>query len=530
MNKKIKMTKVLLTVLLICIMSACGKDAKVDENKLEETTIKDNGSLDTSNKNNEEDVTEKVILPKFDYYYEGSKKAATTNFDKVDKILDTDYVYSTLKYTPKMFYGIYKLPDEMLTQYMQEMDYMEYDDGKKVNNIAKIPYGIAAGQENWNHIITYIPNYNWARLYFYTEVGNLIEVYGAYTVTEKTITFTPLKSYSYDSEKKKISYSLSEECWIYDFSFKGNTLTLSQNGKSVAMQVKTYGDGAITKNSCYLEEDSERLKDIEMMNFFGSDNSLYIIRDCQGKKVYCDDAVLGITKDGLFMLSWVDAAGMSYTHQFVFFNCGFEGYILTDGANTYYYTGDKYSSNLMSNMTIEDISKLEKMSESKLEEITEKRADLLTDLAAAYKAAGLNVKINENTGEIALDSTVLFDVNESKVSAKGKEFLKTFVDIYTSVVFDEKYVGFVSKIMIEGHTDTTGTYEWNLQLSQDRADSVRDFCVSQECGLDAGYTDALVASAIAVGYSCDNPVYDANGNVDMDASRRVTFRFLINLE
>lgn len=532
--------KVFLMVLLLCIMSACGKDAEEEQKLTENTnTIEDNEGIEKSDENDIKDevkddtsdatekVPEKVVLPDFIYYYEG-KELSAANLESADKILDADYVYNTLTYTPQMFYGEYILPDEMLAQYMQEMDYREYDDNGYLTHITGIPYGIEAGLDNLNHNIAYIPNHNWARLKFNTEEGYLVQIYAAYTVSGKTITFTPLKSYAYDKEKQKISYSLSEEGWTYDFSFKGNTLTLSQNGKSVAMQVKKYGDDAISKTSCYLEEDSERLEDNKMIIFY--DNKIFTIRDCYGEDVYCDDVVLGIAEDGLFMLSWADENGVSYIRQFVFFDCGAEGYILADGTNTYYYTGDSYSSDLLSSLTIEDISKLERLSESRLEEITEKRADLLEDLAAAYNAAGLNVKVNDKTGEIILDSTVLFDVNESAVSAEGKEFLKTFVSIYASVVFDEKYEGFVSKIMIEGHTDTTGAYDWNLQLSQYRADSVRDFCVSQESGLDSGYADALASSAVAVGYSCDNPVYDANGNVDMDASRRVAFRFLINLE
>ena len=34
----------------------------------------------------------------------------------------------------------------------------------------------------------------------------------------------------------------------------------------------------------------------------------------------------------------------------------------------------------------------------------------------------------------------------------------------------------------------------------------------------------------AIGYSNSRPVYDADGNPDMPASRRVSFRFMINLE
>jgi chemotaxis protein MotB len=139
------------------------------------------------------------------------------------------------------------------------------------------------------------------------------------------------------------------------------------------------------------------------------------------------------------------------------------------------------------------------------------------------------VSINAQTGEIALDSTVLFDYNASTISAEGQAFLQQFTQIYTSTVYSEKYADFVSRILVEGHTDTDGTYERNLELSQERADNVLNYCLSAECGVDSAYAALFAQSAEAVGYSYDKPVYDVDGNVDMDASRRVSFRFVINL-
>ena len=169
------------------------------------------------------------------------------------------------------------------------------------------------------------------------------------------------------------------------------------------------------------------------------------------------------------------------------------------------------------------------MSEEEIEQIIEKREDLLTDLATAYEASGLAVTVNQETGEIVMDSSVLFDVNSAEISQQGKDFLKQFIGVYNSVVFDEKYAGFVSKIMVEGHTDTSGDFDHNLELSQKRADSVRSYCLSDECGVETENRSVLETMLVAAGYSYTNPVYDANGEVDMAASRRVAFRFLINL-
>lgn len=170
-------------------------------------------------------------------------------------------------------------------------------------------------------------------------------------------------------------------------------------------------------------------------------------------------------------------------------------------------------------LTVEDI-----------ETIAEKKADLFDDLYTAFRENGIKATINRSTGEIALDSTVLFEVNESKISGNGKVLLREFMQVYTSVVFSDEYEDFVSKILVEGHTDTSGSYELNQQLSLERASSVMTYCLSEDCGIAAEQISTLETMMEAVGYAYDKPVYDENGEVDMDASRRVAFRFFVNVK
>ena len=50
-----------------------------------------------------------------------------------------------------------------------------------------------------------------------------------------------------------------------------------------------------------------------------------------------------------------------------------------------------------------------------------------------------------------------------------------------------------------------------MTLSQARADSVKEYCTSQECGVDAAYAELFAQSLEAIGYAYDKPVYDAQG-------------------
>jgi outer membrane protein OmpA-like peptidoglycan-associated protein len=76
----------------------------------------------------------------------------------------------------------------------------------------------------------------------------------------------------------------------------------------------------------------------------------------------------------------------------------------------------------------------------------------------------------ERVGEgikITFDSGILFDVNKAELRPAAKENLDKMAVILN------KYPD--TNILIEGHTDSTGTYEHNLDLSKQRAQSVSNY-------------------------------------------------------
>lgn len=160
--------------------------------------------------------------------------------------------------------------------------------------------------------------------------------------------------------------------------------------------------------------------------------------------------------------------------------------------------------------------------------VTQKKDDLYNELSAAFKAEGLTVTVNRETGELAMDSSVLFGGDSAALTAEGKEFLNKFIKVYSSVAFSAKYNGFISGTMIEGHTAPVAgsTYASGLSLSQERAANVKNYILSGETGVDLS---AKANTFEDVGRSNSQPVYNEDGSVNMDASRRVSFRFLVNV-
>ena len=100
---------------------------------------------------------------------------------------------------------------------------------------------------------------------------------------------------------------------------------------------------------------------------------------------------------------------------------------------------------------------------------------------------------------------------------------------YTSIIYNDKYKNFVQDTIIEGHTAPVPgtTYEDGIDLSIERAENVLNYCVALKTSVD---TKTLEDTFTSIGYSCSKPVFDENGEVVMDACRRVSFRIIVDTD
>ena len=164
-----------------------------------------------------------------------------------------------------------------------------------------------------------------------------------------------------------------------------------------------------------------------------------------------------------------------------------------------------------------------------VEAFRQKKENLLNDLIAAFEKEGIKVTVNKETGEMSMDSSVLFGGDSAVLTAQGKSFLDKFTRAYTSIVFSETYRSFVSRTMVEGHIAPIAgsTYSSGLPLSRERANNVKDYCVSVAKG---GNSNDFANTLVAVGYSNTQPIYKSNGEADLAASRRVSFRVMLDIE
>ena len=100
--------------------------------------------------------------------------------------------------------------------------------------------------------------------------------------------------------------------------------------------------------------------------------------------------------------------------------------------------------------------------------------------------------------------------------------------MYCKVLMTAEYQPYLAEIRIDGYTDTSGDYLYNLELSQQRALAVANYLFSiADSFLSAEEQANLREKMAANGHSMSDPVYNEHGEIDMDASRRVEIKFCL---
>ena len=151
------------------------------------------------------------------------------------------------------------------------------------------------------------------------------------------------------------------------------------------------------------------------------------------------------------------------------------------------------------------------------------RTTMIQDLSTSLAEADLKAAVDPNTGDIMLDSAVFFETGKSTIRQEGQELLNRFIPVYLNVLLQDKYADYLGEIIIEGHTDSKGTYQSNLKLSQDRALQVALYCLNMSA-LSKEQKLKLQQILTAKGRSYADLIY-VNGVEDPEASRRVEFKF-----
>ncbi|MGR3958190.1 chemotaxis protein MotB [Vibrio lentus] len=146
------------------------------------------------------------------------------------------------------------------------------------------------------------------------------------------------------------------------------------------------------------------------------------------------------------------------------------------------------------------------------------RVVIIKGINDALEGAGIEVQANSETGDISILDSILFDRNQYRLKSSGKAFLDQFVPIYSDVIFQSKQTSDeVSRIVIEGHSSSEGSFDRNMELSVLRANSVAKYINSMDFAHKLPFFDKAMISG-------RGPI-EANQEATDPADRKVKFRF-----
>lgn len=166
-----------------------------------------------------------------------------------------------------------------------------------------------------------------------------------------------------------------------------------------------------------------------------------------------------------------------------------------------------------------------------IEDLVGVRTQIIADLSSALREANISATVDPTSGAIALASDVLFATGESELTDEGRSRIDAFLPVYLDVLFSDEYRGYVSEIIIEGHTDSVGSYISNLLLSQQRAYNVASYVLADGYPHISEATRAHLRDVTtANGRSESDLIYNADGTENQSASRRVVFKFRLTDE
>lgn len=127
------------------------------------------------------------------------------------------------------------------------------------------------------------------------------------------------------------------------------------------------------------------------------------------------------------------------------------------------------------------------------------------------------------------ENLLAFQFDKADIPQGGVSFLESFVPRLSGVLCSEKFSTEVNSIVVEGHTDSSGTPRHNCELSQRRSMSVvktsLDILDARRMGKER---DRFLRLLSATGRGSAEPLTDLNGEENMALSRRVVFKIRVH--
>lgn len=125
-----------------------------------------------------------------------------------------------------------------------------------------------------------------------------------------------------------------------------------------------------------------------------------------------------------------------------------------------------------------------------------------------------------------------FKVNRAEIPQPGIVFLSSFIPRLTDTIYNKEFRNEISSVVVEGHTDSTGSDAMNLELSQRRSMSVVGKCIDiikpngNSADSEGNKRDYFLRVLSASGRGKQDLIME-NGEEDHQKSRRVVFKIRV---
>lgn len=250
---------------------------------------------------------------------------------KPEATLDPDKILKDIEYEKEFLVGEYNALGAPTTEKDKVKEF--YNEHKK--HVEYSGYEITALPIAYRIDLDDIDNED-CRFEFAREDGFTNSVYGSIELNGRKLTFTPQKR-SYDEDEKPVAF-------VYDVELKGGTVTLTYEKDSTVLTHSELDANVDSSLYFYSKEakDGKKIDNIKAITISrdirenSASGSFSIDVDDSDDRIY---NVCGyLYENGLFDFSWSDYDGTVHAYEYVYFLLGYDGIILTDGTNTYYYT------------------------------------------------------------------------------------------------------------------------------------------------------------------------------------------------
>ena len=157
---------------------------------------------------------------------------------------------------------------------------------------------------------------------------------------------------------------------------------------------------------------------------------------------------------------------------------------------------------------------------------------------ADYKDQGFEVK-NDPKDPLGLivvvpEGLLNFEFNKSDVPTDGVRFLNTILPKMASTMCSDEFKKDIGSIVVEGHADSVGDDDHNLQLSQARSmavarESLKALSLNPSLNGENSSSErnCFLDLLSATGRGSREPITDSQGAEDRNRSRRVIFKIRV---